>query len=397
MAFGGYDWSSIAKCLRIGVLVCLNTILAFKVLAQPQAPVPSLVEPRGDSLFRNLKEPNPFVLHGRYKASAPLVAPSETPAPSNPANPAPANPGQPNPNNVVAATSEVEPAAITVPDTAAILLAERVKFGQGRNIFALGEGGDYEKKDNPFAVSSSSTGAEPKVEETPIEPEKPLTPEEIAERARTADGWLFYVLLSILAYMTTLVSVYRHEVLRLFAGFANINIAMQQFRDRANAISITALLHYILFIAIGGCILFLMLKLNAVELPYSPFMTLVGCMAGVAVVYILKHLQLILISSIFPFGAESTFYSFLISNANRVLGVVLVPMAFLVAYAPENLKFFMLGLTLVIWFAVVLYSSIRGLLTAGNYLLHHKFHFLMYLCAAEIAPILVLVKIILNG
>ena len=41
-----------------------------------------------------------------------------------------------------------------------------------------------------------------------------------------------------------------------------------------------------------------------------------------------------------------------------------------------------------------IFRSLRGLFVAGRFLAFHKFHFLLYICTVEIAPVLILIKLI---
>jgi hypothetical protein len=183
----------------------------------------------------------------------------------------------------------------------------------------------------------------------------------------------------------------------MIGAFANINMAQQAYRDQKMFLSPTDIFTYILFFMSAGSFIFLFLRFLGAELPFRPLIDLFVCMSAVAAIYLLKHLQLFILTLIFPFKGEVSLYSFIISNSNKVLGIVLVPLVFLSAYVPTMLQSSFLWFTLGVLGLAYLYRSFRGLIISGNYLLYNKFHFLLYLCAVEIAPILLLVKIILKG
>jgi hypothetical protein len=251
---------------------------------------------------------------------------------------------------------------------------------------------------NPFALGASRGVGETAADSTSVRGPSAEAPEaEQSPRKVTATGgWFFYVLLSILAYLTLLASVYRDELVRHFLAFANMNMAVQTFRDRARFLSFHDLLLYLLFFMSGGSLVYLAAQsLSGGYLaPGGPWWALLGCMGGLALVFSLKHLQLLVVSAIFPFGAETRFYGYLIGNANKTLGIVLVPLSFLSAYAPESIQHFSLWLSVAICLLTYGYLGGRGVLLASTYLTTNKFHFLLYICAVEIAPIAALVKII---
>ncbi|NJN77358.1 MAG: DUF4271 domain-containing protein [Saprospiraceae bacterium] len=99
-------------------------------------------------------------------------------------------------------------------------------------------------------------------------------------------------------------------------------------------------------------------------------------------------------SYIFPFSKEMNLYNFMIAIFNFVMGIVLLPIIIFVAFTSSNthtpLLYFALSVVLIIY----LFRMIRSLLIVNKYLIHNKFHFFMYLCTVEIAPILILLKLV---
>ena len=100
--------------------------------------------------------------------------------------------------------------------------------------------------------------------------------------------------------------------------------------------------------------------------------------------------------SVFPVAKEVKLYNFTIIIFNIVLGVLFVPLSLFLAYGPDNLMIGVLYLTGVIVLLTYLYRSIRALLIGGKFLSFHKFHFFMYLCTAELAPLALVIKLALN-
>jgi hypothetical protein len=79
-----------------------------------------------------------------------------------------------------------------------------------------------------------------------------------------------------------------------------------------------------------------------------------------------------------------------------MMSLFLGPVNLLIAYAPEGFTPLLINGTLFILALFYVLRSLRGAFIANNYLLYYKFHFLLYLCTVEIAPALVLIKIISN-
>ena len=102
-------------------------------------------------------------------------------------------------------------------------------------------------------------------------------------------------------------------------------------------------------------------------------------------------------AAIFPFRDELNFYNFNFFLNIKVLGAILLPINFIVAYAPQELtEWTIIGAAGVMAIAY-LGLAVKGLAIAKNYLAFHKFHFIVYFCSLEIAPVLVFAKLILNA
>jgi hypothetical protein len=335
------------------------------LIGQPTAPVEP--EPSGPALFdvRELEAANPFALAGAGRSGESVAAPGRS---------ADGDAG------FLVDTAYRLPRVLP-PLPAAESWAGAPEANAGQNPFALGQSRSVSQ--DSLAAGGGGAASLPEVSESPRE--VPVT-----------GGWFFYVLLTVLAYLTLIVGVYRDEVGRLFAAFVNMSASMQLFRDRSGFAMFHDLLLYLLFIISGGALAYLSVvsSTDATALPFRPWWFLLACMGGMAVVVVVKHLQLLFVSAIFPFGGETRFYGFLLGNTNKTLGIALVPFSFLAAYAPDPVAGFCLYGALALSLSAYVYLAVRGLVLSSTYLAVNKFHFLLYLCAVEIAPIAALVKIL---
>jgi len=66
------------------------------------------------------------------------------------------------------------------------------------------------------------------------------------------------------------------------------------------------------------------------------------------------------------------------------------------AYASGGLKGPIVKITIFLILVSILFRGLRGLFIARRFFAWHKFHFLLYLCTVEIAPAIVLIKLILQ-
>jgi hypothetical protein len=202
--------------------------------------------------------------------------------------------------------------------------------------------------------------------------------------------FVFSVTLFSLILLTFIFSLLRGILLRVYRGILNENILNQIFRDKESIGPFPYWTLYLLFFINGGFFLFLLShQFNQMPWISDPYyLQLLKCIGVVTGLLLLKHLVLSIIAYVFPVEKEMRLYNFMILAFNIILGIALVPINLMAAYSPEKATH---TIIIVLFY---LFRHLRGVMIANNYLVFHKFHFLLYICTVEIAPVMVLLKLI---
>lgn len=206
--------------------------------------------------------------------------------------------------------------------------------------------------------------------------------------------WLIFNLLGILSFMTILLTLYRKMVGNIFQAFFSLGSASNLYREQRNFLKIESFSSYILFVLTMGTFCFILPQFFTENPPFNTFSGLLLCVIGVGLAYFLKYVQLRIVGIILPYPNEIGFYSFIVSITNKVIGYFLLPALFILAYVPDAAQFFVLYIILAILTIIYLYRGLRGLAIGANTILFHKFHFFIYLCTVEIAPVVILLKLL---
>jgi hypothetical protein len=127
----------------------------------------------------------------------------------------------------------------------------------------------------------------------------------------------------------------------------------------------------------------------------SPGLTFLICFAGVLVFFMIKHFFLYVLSTVFPLEKEIRLYNYIVMSAGILTGLILTPLNIFMAYSPAPLSTTFMYLGIAAFIIIFLLRAFRGLFVGATYLTTHPFHFLLYLCTAEIAPLAVLAKLVL--
>ncbi len=243
---------------------------------------------------------------------------------------------------------------------------------------------------NPFDKQRKSlSGPAPKAEKEIHEPGR----QRLAVTG-TDSNFLFWTILTSLFLLTLLFTLFRPIIVKSYRAFTNDNFLKLIHRDQGAFISTPYLMLYIAFF-INAAIFLLLLWRQFGWIEAGSFSLLLVFVGGVAGIFLLKHIMLMVVAYAFPVSKDVRQYSFMIVVFSIVLGLLLVPVNVLIAYGPEALVKAVVYATIGLIVAIYLFRIFRSLFLAGKYIGFHKFHFFMYLCTVEIAPALVLAKLLL--
>lgn len=207
--------------------------------------------------------------------------------------------------------------------------------------------------------------------------------------------FIFWALVALFGFLAFSITANRASVGRAWRGFLNENgLTLAQREVSGLAGNTPYFLLYISFLLNAGLFIFQLTRIFAGD-AYNNFRFLLLCIVGAGVLFLFKHFFVAVLGRLFPVAAEARRYGFLIMIFNCVLGLFLAPFNFLVAFAGEGesvrqfIAFWMLGLVAVFY----AYRAWRSSRIARKFLAADQFHFLLYLCTVEIAPVLLLVKV----
>ena len=250
---------------------------------------------------------------------------------------------------------------------------------------------------NPFDIKrvakpdlTKPTPTKPKVEKVPLPKTKPTT-------ISSADNSSFkFWLMSIMVALTAIIfTLFRSSIQKTYKAFVNDNVLRLLFREINTFFSWPFFL-YAFFSFNAGVFLYLLQKHFNIPSVLSNLQLFLYGAGAVTIFYIVKHFMLNTMAYVFPLQKEVSLYNFTVTVFNIILGILLIPFNLFIAFSPSSfgtlLIYFLLGTLILIY----LYRSLRGIFIASRYLTFNKFHFFIYLCTIEIAPLAIVIKIVLN-
>jgi hypothetical protein len=208
--------------------------------------------------------------------------------------------------------------------------------------------------------------------------------------------WLFLVLIIVLGVLTYLRVFYRKNFFQIIAACFNNNLTNQIVRDENLLMQRASVMLNVTFSIIAASFIYL------VSVHYNwpmdgmgtGFIRFVFLALIVSAAFTLKFLVLRCCAYLFKLGREMSTYIFNIFIINNLLGIALVPFVALILFGNSiNSTVLIVSAISVIGIAW-LYRVGRGVLIAARYPDFSPVYLFLYLCALEIAPLLVLVKLV---
>jgi len=173
--------------------------------------------------------------------------------------------------------------------------------------------------------------------------------------------------------------------------------------DRKNNVSeqisgqnvLPSLLLNLFFVMTGGLFLAQIIRPN---LPGADFWTSWALFSLLLTgVYLVKFLIILLSGWVFGAPAAATIYNQVVFSINKIIGLVLLPATLLISYGTAATTGHVFSTVIVIISILLIYRYIASFLLIKGKLKVSAFHFILYLCAVEIIPLLLVYKVLLTN
>lgn len=208
---------------------------------------------------------------------------------------------------------------------------------------------------------------------------------------------LFYVVVLLVIVFAFLKLVFAKYFNDLFRVFFRTTLKQRQIREQLMQTPLPSLLFNLFFIATAGLYINFMLQYFKVKPVDNFWLLYLYCCIGLACIYTGKYIGLKICGWLFNMKQASDAYIFIVFIINKVIGIFLLPFLILLAFNNEQADIYNIVLVIT-WCGVgglLLYRFILGYTVIRNEVRFNLFHFFLYLCAFEIAPLLLIYKVLL--
>jgi len=208
------------------------------------------------------------------------------------------------------------------------------------------------------------------------------------------DEWKFWLLLTLLAMLAWIRFGYTKEFDDQFAAFRSWGMNQQLLRELGVGAPFGVVLLNIFSITVISFYVFLLIQHFTYIFVQPGWLVMTATFILVFAFFILRYLLLKSIEVITTRGKELRLYIFYELQLNRVIGIFLFPLVILMEFSNPPVSLYAMYLSFVVIAALLIIRFIKGFNLGISYFGKHAIHFLLYICALEIAPILIVVRLL---
>ena len=224
---------------------------------------------------------------------------------------------------------------------------------------------------------------------------KPIVETVEIHRPNSKDN-LFYLYLGILFYFALVRIFFEKYFSNLLTLFFRASIRQQQIREQVLQAPLPSLLLNGLFIITGGLYACYMLVYYHFAEGINFWLLYLNCMVALGVIYLIKFLVLKCCGWVFSISRATDTYIFVVFLVNKMLGIFLLPFLILISFSSSTARDIYVTLSLIMVFVFLVYRILASFRPIRSEIKLTPFHFFLYLCAFEIAPLLLIYKVLLT-
>lgn len=215
-----------------------------------------------------------------------------------------------------------------------------------------------------------------------------------SERKWVGKEAIFYGIIGLLIFFAIIRNSFNRYLQDLFKVYFRTSIRQRQIKDQLIQSPLPSLLLNLFFLFSTGMFIALLLQYFKLGTQFDFWMLYLYSIAGLLAIYGVKFLLLKFMGWALQVSEATDAYIFIVFTTNKMVSITILPFLIMLALASGTVS------RVAVTFGI---SLVVGLFTYRYFLSYisiHKlirisfFHFMIYLCAFEIAPLLLINKLL---
>ncbi|HTM66437.1 MAG TPA: DUF4271 domain-containing protein, partial [Flavipsychrobacter sp.] len=213
---------------------------------------------------------------------------------------------------------------------------------------------------------------------------------------KTADFYLVLFLFVVLGFIRVTDPKYFQS---LWQAFKNPSTSSRQLREKLQNASVPNLLMNIFFTMSAAAYAYYVVRNFMPQRSgnIAPSLLLLMLIGGMVAIYLGKYAVIKFSGWSFRVESITEHYLFNVFLVNKILAIILLPFIVLLAFATPVIAQPALIVSFILTLVLFVNRYLRSWQVFGSFFQYSKFHFFTYLCASELLPLAVLMKLLVRG
>jgi hypothetical protein len=205
---------------------------------------------------------------------------------------------------------------------------------------------------------------------------------------------MFYSVIGLLLFFALIRNNFKRYYQDLFRLLFRSRMQQRQAREQLMQTPFPSMLLNILFILSAALFINLVLRHYHLGLNYPFWVLFFYCAIGLAIIYLVKFFTLKIFGWIFRVSEATDTYTLIVFTVNKAIGIFLLPFLVFMAFTSGILTQFMFTLGLIMVGGMFVFRYYISYGAVHRQVRINFFHFLLYLFAVEIIPLLLINKLL---
>jgi Domain of unknown function (DUF4271) len=207
--------------------------------------------------------------------------------------------------------------------------------------------------------------------------------------------YLFYFLVFLLLLFGVIRRAFSKYFYDLFRVFFKTTLKQKQTQELLLQSPLPSVVMNSFFVLSAGLYVNFLLQYFQLSVTENFWLQYVYCAAALTAIYFLKYTGLKITGWLFNVSSAADSYIFIVFIINKMMGIFLLPFLLLLAFSTPQLS----GIVMIVsWIGIGMLLLYRFVLSYGAVRKEVKlnsFHFILYILAFEIVPLLLIYKLLL--
>lgn len=205
---------------------------------------------------------------------------------------------------------------------------------------------------------------------------------------------IFYTLIGLLLFFALIRNGSSRYLTDLFQTYFRTSVRQRHQREQMVQSPISSFFLNLFFLMSAGMFIALLLQYFRLGIQFNFWLLFFYCFLGLIAIYTVKFISLKFFGWVFQISNVIDTYIFIVFSTNKVIGIFLLPFLVILSFTDGlfNQVAITLGITMVV--ALYVYRYFLSYVSVQQQLKMSFFHFVLYFTAFEIAPLLLINKLL---